>query len=268
MPELRARDRRRYACAMSKSNAAHVRAFQREHTRAAEKADRERLRAKDRTTLATLQQKIAAAKLARAQRMREVVQLCRSQRVKRTESAKQRREALRELLRAERIEDRGSCAASKDRTREEAARTIEGAAVEARDVRDLARMRRGSKSSAPAGQPRGAARAAELRAESDDEVRGNIDRELVPVWEARRRLTHPTERASRTEKFLEWVEENSATVNEIMHAHHERELRRLLAEEKRLTREMKKAGRYSGGAVAHRLASHAEEWGPDSDPPF
>lgn len=53
-----------------------------------------------------------------------------------------------------------------------------------------------------------ARRVAELREESDDEVRGNIPEDLLSVWERVKGSIHASERMSRTERFFHWVEEN------------------------------------------------------------
>lgn len=54
------------------------------------------------------------------------------------------------------------------------------------------------------------ATAAERRSESDDEVRANIPAELRPTFEKVKRQIKGTARKSRTEAFLEWVEEHPA----------------------------------------------------------
>lgn len=52
----------------------------------------------------------------------------------------------------------------------------------------------------------------ERRAESDDEVRGNLAPELAPVWDAVASDIKPKARLSRTEQFLQWAEENPEEV--------------------------------------------------------
>lgn len=53
-----------------------------------------------------------------------------------------------------------------------------------------------------------AIRAVERRSESDDEVRSNLDPSLVPLFDRLRRSIKATPRKSRTEAFLQWVEEH------------------------------------------------------------
>lgn len=54
------------------------------------------------------------------------------------------------------------------------------------------------------------ATAAERRSESDDEVRANIPAELRPTFEKVKRQIKGSARKSRTEAFLEWIEEHPA----------------------------------------------------------
>jgi len=77
--------------------------------------------------------------------------------------------------------------------------------------------------------------------ESDDEVRSNLDPELVPVFNKIRKHIKGSPRKSRTEAFLQWVEENTGDVFAIMQHNADRELAKLLAEEERAHRELKRA---------------------------
>lgn len=81
--------------------------------------------------------------------------------------------------------------------------------------------------------------AAEKRAESDDEVRGNIPAELVPVFDARASKTKATERMSRTEAFLQWVHDHAGDAERILQTAAEN-IDDLIAEEKQLARDMKR----------------------------
>lgn len=80
----------------------------------------------------------------------------------------------------------------------------------------------------------------ERRQESDDEVRGNLDPELVPVFESVKRSIHATPKLSRTEAFLHWAEENPDDVLTIRSEHgeraFERELREHLDQERKIQR--------------------------------
>jgi hypothetical protein len=81
-----------------------------------------------------------------------------------------------------------------------------------------------------------ARRVAELRAESDDEVRGNIPRELVPVFDKHRHLFRDSPRRSRTEHFLEWAEESPGEVQRVIDADIEAQVAELVREEEGLRR--------------------------------
>jgi hypothetical protein len=66
--------------------------------------------------------------------------------------------------------------------------------------------------------------------ESDDEVRANIPRGLVKVFDKVRRHIKGSDRKSRSEAFLQWAEENPGEVYAIQEREGEREVRRLLRE--------------------------------------
>jgi len=75
--------------------------------------------------------------------------------------------------------------------------------------------------------------ATERRRESDDEVRGNLPRDLVPVFDAVRSQIKGGPRRTRTEAFLEWAEESPDAV-ELMRAEAaERDVERWIAEYQR-----------------------------------
>ena len=73
--------------------------------------------------------------------------------------------------------------------------------------------------------------------ESDDEVRSNLSPEMVPVFNRVRRDIKGTPRKSRTEAFLQWAEENTGEVFELMQHQADRELAKLLKEQEQLERE-------------------------------
>lgn len=76
----------------------------------------------------------------------------------------------------------------------------------------------------------------ERRQESDDEVVRNLPAALVPVFAKVRRYVKGGPRRSRTEAFLEWVEENPGEVYAIQGAQAERDLAKLIAEHDRASR--------------------------------
>ena len=80
----------------------------------------------------------------------------------------------------------------------------------------------------------------ERRQESDDEVRSNLEPDMVRVFDAVRGHIKGNLRKSRTEAFLQWAEENPGEVFDLMQHDADRYLAQLLAEEARTTRELRK----------------------------
>ena len=77
---------------------------------------------------------------------------------------------------------------------------------------------------------------AERAQESDDEVKHNLPPALVKVFAKIRKQVKGSPRRTRTEAFLEWVEENPGEVYAMQGAQAERDLGRMLAEHERGTR--------------------------------
>lgn len=95
---------------------------------------------------------------------------------------------------------------------------------------------------------------AEQRGESDDEVRANIDAELLPVFDRVRARIRARPGASRTEAFTQWVEENPHEVWAMREELSERRLRELLREQEKAEREhMRAAGRARQAAAGMRV---------------
>jgi len=84
---------------------------------------------------------------------------------------------------------------------------------------------------------------AERRQESDDEVRHNVDLELVPLFDQVRRSIKGSPYQSRTEAFLKWVEENPDAIIQAQEDLAQRELRKLMREQRSMGHEMKRAKR-------------------------
>jgi hypothetical protein len=83
----------------------------------------------------------------------------------------------------------------------------------------------------------------ERRQESDDEVRAALDPDMLPLFEKVKRKIRGTDRMSRTEVFLNMVHESPELVLEAIEELSQRELNRLLAEEKRLAKTSGRARR-------------------------
>ena len=74
----------------------------------------------------------------------------------------------------------------------------------------------------------------EKRQESDEAVRVNLPADLISVFDAVRKGIKGGPRKTRTEAFLEWAEENPGEVWALKSKEAEREISKLLAEQKRL----------------------------------
>jgi hypothetical protein len=83
---------------------------------------------------------------------------------------------------------------------------------------------------------------AEARGESDDEVRANVDQELVPVFDVVRAKVRPRPGMSRTEAFLHWVEENPSEVWQMRSELAEKRLRALIREEEQARKSLRAVG--------------------------
>ena len=143
---------------------------------------------------------------------------CRETREKLRADAKRRREALRDALRVERIALSGSCSVRLADARARTNEAIENARRTAMDLEKLRIVTRSPKQQHAAERAR--LRGAESILESDDEVRRNLTPDLARIWERvkHRKGMRKTPRRTRTEAFLEWVHDNSATVQRMLDA--------------------------------------------------
>jgi hypothetical protein len=171
----------------------------------------------------------------RKEAMREAVRQCQTDR----KAAKERSQALRrETMQSVRdgierakLSNREAChlrkTGTKERGRYRVGRGKEALLEEKRFQRELRRAE-------GRGRRQNAARttAAERRQESDDEVRQNIDLELVALFNQVRRSIKGSPYQSRTEAFLQWAEENPGAVMRAQEELAERELRKLLREQR------------------------------------
>lgn len=198
----------------------------------ARKAAREKLR--------ELRTAIRAARVGRREKLQEARGSCIANRVALREKIRATREELRRLITEERARTRGTCATSRAEARAAGdARILDAVKAYAEERGFLAELARWTTKSKGTG-PR--ITISERRSESDDEVRRNLDPALVPVWEAVKREIKPGKRSSRTEAFLQWAHDHSADVARIQaetfEAEAEREFRAMVAEEKRLSRQL------------------------------
>ncbi len=232
------------------------------------------LRKKDRQHLAKLRAAIKAKRVEKKEKIETIRTLCRTGLVAARERAKERYAALRERQKTERVELREQTREEREAarnvcsTKPEIAAAAKAEVAQAREVYEgeRARIREEHQSSyhKPPTMTRGeAARArAESRAESDDEVRNDIPPELAPVWEKVKRTIQATPRMSRTEAFLHWVHDNSATVERLIDESVTEQLAALEREEKEHAREIRKSSRYKRGPehLAADLDIDADEY--------
>jgi len=145
-------------------------------------------------------------------------------------------ERIRLQCRAARERLRTSCGARGERAHREGEEVIQARQREIREERYLDKLQRSGPKSArePLGRLRNARR--EREAESDDEVRRNLSPDLASVFNKVRRHIKGSERRSRTEAFLEWVEQNPDEIYAMQEQRAAREIERLVKEYQRETR--------------------------------
>jgi len=206
------------------------------------------LREKDRQRLAELAAELDRARRTKREALLGVRSLCRTERDKLKQlAAELRREAHAVAL--TRRDVRETCAAERMVTRGEAGRLVDLAKERKRLEREHQKSIRRFEKPAKAGpgMARGVAggrRSAELRSESDDEVRQSIDPLLLPLWERVRRTIKGSARQTRTEAFLEWVHDHPEAQYEIAEAQAAAELRRIEHEHAAHARAIRHPGRY------------------------
>lgn len=180
--------------------------------------ERERwLRAQAKARLRELRAQLAMARAAHKGRVAEVRSACRADRV----AVKARARSMRELARVElqaRIRDEHAGAVQACMIRHEQAR----AAV--RNPREAVRAERAYQAELrrierlyiqKQRETRRASRA-ERRSESDDAVRVNLDPQYVALWDRVKGSIRGTDRRSRTEAFMQYVEEHPGEVLEVL----------------------------------------------------
>lgn len=221
------------------------------------------LREKDRLELADLRRALELAEQRQREAMRRVVARCKLNRARVREHVKAYRAAERERINREVAEMRAAARRRCD-LRKAAVRTA-GLGVRAQRRAELEAERRlqGELARAAAHQQRREKKhqrtAREVQAESDDHVRANIDAELLPVWERVKRTIRGDAHRSRTEAFLQYVEENPGDVIALQQEAADVEVRKLLAEQSKLEREAAKRRKPSYKPSKAELAEYLEE---------
>lgn len=192
-----------------------------------EKAVTADLRAKDRVELARLREAIARARRAKRARALAARAACRDALVRVREHGRRARAELARKIAEETAAARSSCVSSRDLVRELGVKSVGATKAELERLRADIRLRR---------RAEGARRVERLtkreaRGESDDEVRNNIPRELEPVWARVKSHIKAGPRSSRTEAFLQWVHDNSASVERIINQAVESDIADLVEQE-------------------------------------
>lgn len=209
------------------------------------------LRQRDKQRLATLRSEIRAAKATKKRLRFEARGHCKSGKHALKERQRAERAALREAQKQTRQAERASCVTGKV-----TAASTGSALVE--DARGLLRSERHEQGVVRrAGLPtRIKSTSRERRQEDDDRVRSNLSPELVVVFNRVAKRIKGNSRRSRTEAFLEWVNENPDEVLLEQQSDADQYLKDLLKAEKLHKGNVRKAGRYRGSAesLSKRLA--------------
>lgn len=218
--------------------------------RAAREAD---YRRRDRATLARLAERLKHAKAERTHAVRQIRHYCRLARHHVRARIKQLRDEQRAAInaKAERLRQaqREQCQADQDAARVELDQAVTEAHAELERERRAFAKQYGKK-------PKGRTTRAERRQEADEEVERNLPPELVAVWRSVKGSIRGSDRISRTEKFLQWVEENPDAVHAVLYEAAERDVARLVAEHERVKGRLRKGRKAyrDPDEVAHALA--------------
>jgi hypothetical protein len=179
-----------------------------------------------------IQREIERDRRARVKsRLAELVKLIREAQAARRDAIK----GVRVQCRVAREKLRTTCHARAERARVEGAAEIAERRKALKGERHAENMirdadRRGMKRTGPRSTSK------ERRQESDDEVRANLDDEMVAVFDAVKRHIKAGPRRTRTEAFLEWVHDNPDEVWAIRNVQTDRDVKRLIAEQRELER--------------------------------
>jgi hypothetical protein len=201
-------------------------------------------RREQREKLAHLRQELRDARALRQTALRQAKDRCRTDRLAARARARELRARLlaelRQAVRAERTRAKEDCAAGLAEARaiaDNVQRARAELAAERKYRRDLARIERANRQRFKETRR---ATSAERRGESDDEVRGNIPPELLPLWERVKRSIRGSSRMSRTEAFLEYAEEHPSEVLEVLEDRTDALVRELEAKEREARRALQR----------------------------
>lgn len=206
------------------------------------------LRQQDRVKLEELTRALKTARARRAAALKATVRSCRGWRQHAAARIKERRreELERLALEAEGLRQvaRTRCAQRRETIRGAGGRVVARKAALLAEERALqAQLKRLAKD-AQLKSARHKASVKERRSESDDYVRGNLAPELVGVWDRVKGRIHGSARRTRTEAFLEWVQEHPEDVMQHQEHEAEREVAALVAEHHAIAARLRKGKRH------------------------
>jgi hypothetical protein len=202
-------------------------------------------RREQRELLTRLRQEIRDARAMRAAALRQAKERCRADRLAARARARELRarlmQELREAVRRERAEALTECKRGLEEARaisDKVARARAELEAERRYRRDMRRIESGNRQRVK--EAKRASRA-DRRGESDDEVVVNIPPELVPLWEKVKRSIRGSERKSRLEEFMLYVENHPSEYLEAMEDRTEVLIRELEQKERDARRALRRA---------------------------
>jgi hypothetical protein len=224
-----------------------ARQIEAERRRARAELERDR-RKRDREKLRVLRAHLRQAKKLKRARMREVVQACAAARRR----LRQRRKELRARYLAElatlqernRLASRTRCDAAKERARARQSDSVRRATAALQAERAHQEQLAVWANPNPLQQRETRRRTAEYIAESDSVVANNLPADLLPVWRAVKSRIKGGARRSRTEAFLEWVQEHRGEVQRIVSRQIDDDVAELVAHEAELRKHVMQPAHY------------------------
>jgi hypothetical protein len=173
-------------------------------------------RREQREQLARLRVELRDARSMRSAAFKAAKARCKTDRLAARARARELRarllQELRETVRKERQSALSECNRAVEEARaisDKVQRARAELEAERRYRREMRRIERGNRQRFKEAKR---ATSAERRGESDDEVVANLPPELVAVWHRVKRSIRGSDRISRTESFLKWVEEHPAEI--------------------------------------------------------
>lgn len=195
---------------------------------------------KDRKKLAELRSAVNQARKRQREAHQKVVAQCRLNRSRLQAKVAAYRQSERERINAE-VEEmrqaaRRTCELRKAAVRKAGLSVRAQRAAELQAERHLQRELRETERHAKRVNAHHKKTAREVARESDDEVRANIDPDLVPVFDRVKKSVKASPRMSRTEAFLHYVEENPQEVIQLQQQSADLDVAKLVAEQQQAER--------------------------------